>query len=153
VLTELRPRLVDTGRVDTPLDLMLDRLKAAGLVTAGGRQRTDATHVIAAVRRLNRVETVGRPPRAALEAIARVSPDRVVPPLKPGWDERYGREVATARLLGSPPRHLRAGPGRPDRRRRSQAADRLAADRNAAWMTTVVGATKMLRVNRNQLIT
>lgn len=45
VLTESRARLVDTGHVDTLPDLMLDRLKAAGLVKAGGRQRTDSTRV------------------------------------------------------------------------------------------------------------
>ncbi|HET8681510.1 MAG TPA: IS1182 family transposase [Micromonosporaceae bacterium] len=99
VLTEFRARLVDTGCVDALLDLMLDRLKAAGLVKAGGRQRTDSSHIIAAVRRLNRVETVGETLRSALEAIARVSPGWVVPLLEPGWDERYGRRVETSRLL------------------------------------------------------
>ncbi len=99
VLTEFRARLVDEGRVDGLLDLMLDRLKAAGLVKPGGRQRTDSTHVIACVRRLNRIETVGETLRAALEAIARISPAFVVALLEIGWDERYGRKVETARLL------------------------------------------------------
>jgi transposase len=58
VLTEFRARLVTDERANALLDLMLERLKAAGLVRAGGRQRTDATHVIAGVRRLNRIETV-----------------------------------------------------------------------------------------------
>ncbi len=31
----------------------------AGLLKAGGRQRTDATHVLAAVRTLSRLELVG----------------------------------------------------------------------------------------------
>jgi transposase len=99
VLTEFRTRLLDHGRVDGLLDLMLDRLKAAGLVKAGGRQRTDSTHVIACVRRLNRIETVGETLRAALEAIARISPAFIVSLLEVGWDERYGRKVETARLL------------------------------------------------------
>jgi transposase len=99
VLTEFRARLVDEGRVDGLLDLMLDRLKTAGLVKAGGRQRTDATHVIACVRRLNRIETVGETLRAALETIAGISPTFVVALLEIGWDERYGRKVETARLL------------------------------------------------------
>ncbi len=99
VLTEFRTRLIDNGRVDAMLDVMLDRLKAAGLVKAGGRQRTDSTHVIAAVRRLNRIETVGETLRAALEAIARISPSWIVPLLEVGWDERYGRKVETCRLL------------------------------------------------------
>lgn len=99
VLTEFRARLVTDERADALLDLMLQRLQAAGLVRAGGRQRTDSTHVIAGVRRLNRIETVGETLRAALEAIARISPAWIVPLLEAGWDERYGRKVETCRLL------------------------------------------------------
>jgi IS5 family transposase len=99
VLTEFRARLAGHGRADGLLDLMLDRLKAAGLVTDGGRQRTDSTHVIACVRRLNRIETVGETLRAALEAIARISPAFIVALLEVGWDLRYGRKVETGRLL------------------------------------------------------
>jgi hypothetical protein len=79
---------------------MLERLQQAGLVRAGGRVRTDSTHVLACVRRLNRIETLGEGLRAALEEIARISPGWIVPLLRPGWDERYGRKVETARLLG-----------------------------------------------------
>jgi transposase len=99
VLTEFRGRLVTDERANALLDLMLERLKAAGLVRAGGRQRTDSTHVIAGVRRLNRIETVGETLRAALETIAGISPGWVVPLLEEGWDERYGRRVETGRLL------------------------------------------------------
>lgn len=48
---------------------VLDRLVELGLVAAGGWQRTDATHVVAAVRDLNRLEMVGETLRAALEAL------------------------------------------------------------------------------------
>ena len=48
---------------------VLDRLVELGLVAAGGRQRTDATHVVAAVRDLNRLEMVGETLRAALQAL------------------------------------------------------------------------------------
>jgi hypothetical protein len=107
VLTEFRARLVDGDRPNALLDLMLDRLKAAGLVRAGSRQRTDSTHVVAGVRRLNLIETVGETLRAAPEAIAvRISPGWIVPLLQEGWEERYGREVETARLpcRRTPPR-------------------------------------------------
>ncbi|MER8106021.1 IS1182 family transposase [Kitasatospora sp. NPDC094016] len=99
VLCEFRARLVTGDRADALLTLMLERLKAAGLVRAGGRQRTDSTHVLACVRRLNRIECLGEALRAALEEIALTSPAFVVPLLGPGWDERYGRKVETARLL------------------------------------------------------
>ena len=42
------------------LDLLLAALVEQGLVAAGGRQRTDSTHVISAVRDLNRFELAGR---------------------------------------------------------------------------------------------
>lgn len=99
VLCEFRARLVAGDRADALLTLMLERLKAAGLVRAGGRQRTDSTHVLACVRRLNRIECLGEALRAALEEIARTSPGFVVALLAPGWDERYGRKVETGRLL------------------------------------------------------
>lgn len=99
VLSEFRARLAAEGRADAVFDLMLARLKDAGLVKAGGRQRTDSSHVIACVRRLNRIETCGESLRAALEEIAEISPGFVVPLLKEGWDHRYGRKVETSRLL------------------------------------------------------
>ncbi|MGY6025307.1 hypothetical protein [Streptomyces spinosirectus] len=53
---------------------MLDRLRRAGLLKAGGRQGTDATHVLAGVRTLSRLELVGETLRAALEALAEAAP-------------------------------------------------------------------------------
>src|SRR6266545_6566566 len=50
-LSEFRGRLVEGDRADALLSLVLARLKDVGLVRAGGRQRTDATHVLACVRR------------------------------------------------------------------------------------------------------
>src|SRR6266540_3971725 len=99
VLSEFRDRLAVGGRADRLLSVLLERLQAAGLVRAGGRQRTDATHVLACVRRLNRIEQVGESLRAALEEIARTHPTWLVPLLAPGWDERYGRKVESSRLL------------------------------------------------------
>jgi transposase len=99
VLSEFRARLAAEGRADRLLGVLLERLEQAGLVRGGGRQRTDATHVLAAVRRLNRIEQVGEALRAALEAIAGVDADWLVPLLRPGWDQRYGRKVETSRLL------------------------------------------------------
>jgi transposase len=60
VLSEFRTRLAEEGRADAVLEVILTRLKDAGLVKAGGRQRTDSSHVIGCVRRLNRIETAAR---------------------------------------------------------------------------------------------
>jgi transposase len=136
VLTEFRSRLVDNGRVDALLDVMLGRLKAVGLVKAGGRQRTDSTHVIAVVRRLNRIETVGETLRAALEAIARISPSWIVALLEVGWDERYGRKVETCRLLSrkNASAQVLADQIGADGRKLLTAID---ADPSAAWMNSL----------------
>ena len=76
VLTGFRRRLIDHGLGEPKvLDLLLARLAELGLVKAGGRQRTDATHVLAAVRSANRLEFLAETLRAALEALAVAAPD------------------------------------------------------------------------------
>jgi len=100
VLSEFRDRLAQGDRADGLLEIVLDRLKAAGLIRPGQAVRTDSTHVLAAVRALNRVEHAGETLRAALEEIAGIWPQWIVPLLDPGWDLRYGRKVETGRLIG-----------------------------------------------------
>src|SRR3954470_2706675 len=58
-LSEFRARLIAGASEKLLLDKMLQRLRARGLVKARGRQRTDSTHVLAAIRVLNRLELVG----------------------------------------------------------------------------------------------
>ncbi|MFJ2806034.1 transposase [Kitasatospora sp. NPDC087271] len=58
VLTGFRDRILAHGLEEKVLDLLLQRLMELGLVAPGGRQRTDSTHVLAAVRDLNRLEGV-----------------------------------------------------------------------------------------------
>jgi transposase len=50
VLADFRERLAEDGRADRLLDLAIARLKEAGLVSERTTQRTDSTHVLAAVR-------------------------------------------------------------------------------------------------------
>jgi len=70
VLGEFRDRIAEGDRADRLLGLFVGRLVEAGLVRGGGRQRTDSSHVLAAVRTLNRAELVGETSRCALEALA-----------------------------------------------------------------------------------
>ncbi|WP_328828905.1 IS1182 family transposase [Streptomyces sp. NBC_00252] len=100
VLSEFRARLAEGDRADQLLQLMLDRLVAAGLLKGRGRQRTDATHVLAAVRRLSRLELAGESVRAVLEEIAEVDPDWLVPLIEPEWAKRYGRKVEIGKVAG-----------------------------------------------------
>ena len=74
VLTEFRGRVAGAGLEQVVLDALLARLAGAGLVKAGGRQRTDSTHVTAAVAALSRLELAGESVRVALEALAAAYP-------------------------------------------------------------------------------
>jgi len=74
VLVEFRTRVARAGLERVVLDALLARLVTAGLLAEGGKQRTDSTHVTAAVAALNRLELVGESVRAALEALAAAHP-------------------------------------------------------------------------------
>src|SRR5260370_25006874 len=74
VLAEFRHRLVAKNEELRIFDLLLARLKEGGYVKARGRQRSDSTHVLAKIRRLNRIEEVGETFRATLNALAVAAP-------------------------------------------------------------------------------
>jgi transposase len=93
VLSEFRARRVEGGQEMLLLETLLVRLKEAGLVKARGQQRTDSTHVLAAIRGLNRLETVDETLRAALNSLAEVAPAWLTERITPDWFERYGRRV------------------------------------------------------------
>ncbi|MEU0395473.1 IS1182 family transposase [Streptomyces sp. NPDC006208] len=98
VLTGFRDRLLAHGLEEKILDLLLERLNELGLVSGRGRQRTDSTHVLAAVRDLNRLEFVGETLRAALEALAVAAPEWLTSWMPRNWQERYGARVDSYRL-------------------------------------------------------
>src|SRR5215468_6429842 len=93
VLSEFRSRLI-AGEVETLLlDALLTVARAQGVLKARGRQRTDSTHVVGAIRVLNRLERVGETLRAALNSLAVVVPAWVQALAPPEWYERYGHRV------------------------------------------------------------
>src|SRR6266851_2671045 len=100
VLAEFRGRVADAGLEQVVLDALLALLAAGGLVKAGGKQRTDSTHVIAAVAALNRLELAGESVRAALEALTAAHP---------AWVEQrvcvpdFARRYATPMTSWRPP--------------------------------------------------
>jgi len=98
VLSEFRDRLLARSAADLLLDKLLERCRALGLLTARGPQRTDSTHVLAAIRVLNRLELVAETLRAALNAVATVAPGwlQALSPL--AWYERYSRRIEESRL-------------------------------------------------------
>ena len=105
VLCEFRARLI-AGHVENLLfETLLDHLRQHGLLKPRGRQRTDSTHVLAAIRTLNRLECVGETVRHALNTLAVVAPDWLQAWVPSEWFERYARRFEEYRLP----------PGRPER--------------------------------------
>jgi transposase len=98
VLSEFRTRLVAGRAARLLLDASLARARGRGLLNARGRQRTDSTHGLAAIRVLHRRELVGETRRHALNRLAGVAPDWLRAPAPAEWCERYGRRLEGYRL-------------------------------------------------------
>lgn len=98
VLSEFRDRLIAGNLELHLLDAILARFKAAGLLKARGRQRTDSTHVLAAVRALNRLQIVGETLRHTLNVLAVAAPTWLRPHLLAEWVERYQARFEEYRL-------------------------------------------------------
>lgn len=109
VLSEFRTRLI-TGKAELLLfETMLTLFREQGLLKARGRQRTDSTHVLAAIQVLNRLECVGESLRHALNTLASVAPDWLRSWVPGTWFDRYGRRFENYRLpAGKPERYALA---------------------------------------------
>jgi transposase len=102
VLSKFRTRLVAHGLEEQVFTAMLTVLTGKGLIVAGGRQRTDSTHVISAVRDLNRLEMAGESVRACLETLSVAAPDWLATAIDVGeWAHRYGPRIDSWRLPAS----------------------------------------------------
>jgi transposase len=89
VLSEFRGRLLQGGEEMKLLDALLAEFQEKNLLKVGGKQRTDSTHVLAAIRNLNRLELAGETLRAALNALSDAAPDWVRETALEDWYERY----------------------------------------------------------------
>jgi transposase len=98
VLSEFRARLVEGSAEHLLLEALLTACKARGYLKARGRQRTDSTHVLGALRVLNRLECVAETLRAALNAVAAAAPEWLRAHAPSDWFGRYGRRVEEYRL-------------------------------------------------------
>jgi len=98
VLSEFRQRVLEGGAERQLLDAVLQRLKERGLIRERGRQRTDSTYVLAAIRELNRLECMGETLRHALNSLAVVVPEWLRAQVAPEWFDRYGPRCEQYRL-------------------------------------------------------
>ncbi len=98
VLAEFRAKVASAGLEQVALDALLAKLAAGGLVRAGGKQRTDSAHVVAAVAALNRLELAGESVRAAAEALAAAHPGWLAQRIcVSDWARRYGTPLTSWR--------------------------------------------------------
>jgi transposase len=75
VLSGFREKLASGEKQTLLLDRMLELFREKNLLKVKGKQRTDSTHVLAAIRVLNRLEMVVETMRAALNQLATTTPD------------------------------------------------------------------------------
>jgi transposase len=98
VLSEFRARLIAKDAETLLFETLLAVLKEAGLVKPRSRQRTDSTHVLAAIQVLNRLELVGETLRHALNTLATVVPAWLQSWVPADWFARYARRFEEYRL-------------------------------------------------------
>ena len=98
VLSAFRTRLI-TGNAELLLfETMRTLFREQGFLKVRGRQRTDSTHVLAAIHVLNRLACIGETLRHALHVLATVAADWVQTWVPPVWFDRYRRAVNEYRL-------------------------------------------------------
>jgi transposase len=98
VLSAFRNRVLAGHQEEILLEKLLEQCCARGLLKARGQQRTDATHVLAAIRVLNRLELAAETFRAALNDLATVAPDWLQAIAPVAWYERDSRRLEDAHL-------------------------------------------------------
>ena len=99
VLVDFRSRLLDGSAELLLFETLLDRFTEQGLLRKRGRARTDATHVLAAIRTLGRLECLGQTLRLALNALARSAPHWLRAWVPEGWFETYAQPFDDYRLV------------------------------------------------------
>ena len=98
VLSEFRDCLLTHGVSERLFDLPLRHRQELGLLQERGKQRSDSTHVLAAIRRLNRLELVGETLRHGLNQLAIVAPNWLTDWLPDEWLARYGSRIEEAKF-------------------------------------------------------
>ena len=93
VLSEFRNRLLAGGMEEVILTTLLNICREKGWLKERGKQRTDSTHIEAAIRQTNRIVCAVETLRAALNSLAVVVPDWLKNHVPQSWYDRYGKRV------------------------------------------------------------
>lgn len=94
VLCEFRQRLLDHAAAQRLLDVMLHQFAARGWLKSRGKQRTDSTHILAAIRRLNQLELVHETLRHALNELAVEATAWLKQRVNADWFEAYSQRTS-----------------------------------------------------------
>lgn len=103
VLSGFRARLVAGEKQTLLLERLLERFREKNLLKVRGKQRTDSTHVLAAIRVMNRLELVTETMRAALNEIATFAPEWLAAAAQPEWFARYAARAEQSRMPRTDP--------------------------------------------------
>ncbi len=98
MLQEFRDRLLEADQGHALLNHFLATCRDCGFVKARGGQRTDATHVLAAIRTLNRLECLGETLATTLHLLLWDAPLWARTVIPPAWWDRYGPRFDQFRL-------------------------------------------------------
>ena len=98
LLHDFRERVLTHDAAQRLLDTFLTTCKARGWIKARGTQRTDSTHVLAAIRTLHRMECVLEALHYALNQLSAAGPAWVQQHVPLDWYARYGLRSDQARL-------------------------------------------------------
>src|SRR6266567_3103660 len=98
VLSEFRTRLVEHQAEHRLFTLLVEKLNEQGYLKKRGSQRTDSTHILAAVHRYHRVELLPETLRAALNEVALHAPEWLQQWVPVDWFKRYERRIEESRL-------------------------------------------------------
>ncbi len=98
LLHDFRERLVRHEGAQQLLDTLLEACKVRGWIKSRGKQRTDSTHVLAAIRTLNRLELMLETLRAALNQLSEADATWVRGWVPIAWYELYGPRAESYRL-------------------------------------------------------
>jgi transposase len=100
-LSNFRKRLLAHGREGVVFERILAYLRKRGYVTAGGKQRTDSTHIVGQVMELSRLEVVWETIRLALNALISADAPWVLKWLPSSFVELYSVRRSDYRLKDS----------------------------------------------------
>jgi transposase len=98
ILSEFRQRLLAGHAEERLLHHLLACCQEHNWLKAGGKQRTDSTHVLAHIRAMNRLECVMETMRFTLNRLTMLVPDWLGKHLQPEWANRYSPRADDYRL-------------------------------------------------------